>query len=75
MPGIEEVKPVQDAGTPIPGEGAPTSLNPTEQAAREQGWMSKDEWVAAGKDPEEHRSAREFRERGDFFKRISDQNR
>ena len=60
----------------VPGtDVAPATMNPDEAAARTQGWMSKDEWVAAGNDPELHRPAREFRERGDFFKRISDQNR
>ena len=61
--------------TPAVQVDAPIALNPDEQAARTQGWLSKDEWTAAGNDPELHRPAKEFKERGDFFKRISDQNR
>lgn len=71
---VKTVEPVVDAGTAIPGE-THISLNPTEAQAKAQGWMTKEEWVEAGNDPEDHRPAREFKERGDFFKRISDQNR
>lgn len=72
----EEVK--QDAidqGTKIEGEGAGQSLAPVEQEALNNGWMTKEQWVAAGHPEEEHRSAREWNERGSLFKRINDQNR
>lgn len=44
--------------------------SPTEVAARESGWVTKDEWVAQGKDPDAWRSAREFQERGELFEEI-----
>ncbi len=45
-------------------------LSPVAQQAMEQGWLPKDEWIAAGRDPEEHRSAKEFVERGELYKSI-----
>lgn len=62
-----------DQGTPIQGE-AP-QYTATEQKAMEQGWMPLDKWTEAGRDPSEHRSAREFQDRGELLKRIQDQNK
>lgn len=42
----------------------------TELAAREAGWVTKDEWVAQGKNPEDWRSAKEYQERGELFDEI-----
>lgn len=70
----EEVK-QGDAGTKIEGEAPAQSLSPTESEALNNGWMTKEQWVAAGHPEEEHRSAREWNERGSLFKRINDQNR
>lgn len=44
--------------------------SPIEEKARSQGWVSKDEWVASGKHPDEWRSAREYAERGELFEEI-----
>jgi hypothetical protein len=38
--------------------------------AMEQGWLPKDQWEESGKDPSEWRSAKEFKERGEFFSTI-----
>lgn len=51
-------------------ETAAPVVNPVEQAAREAGWVSKDEWVARGKNPDDWRSAKEFQERGELFDEI-----
>lgn len=45
-------------------------LSPIEQTAREQGWVSKEEWIAEGKDESAWRSAREFNDRGELYKSI-----
>lgn len=44
--------------------------SPIEVAARSSGWVTKDEWIAQGKDPNEWRSAREYQERGELFEEI-----
>jgi hypothetical protein len=44
--------------------------SPTELQARDQGWVSKDEWVATGKSEDEWRPAKEFVDRGELFKSI-----
>ncbi len=46
------------------------TLEPMEEQAREQGWVSKDEWEASGRDAGDHRSAKEFVERGELYKSI-----
>ena len=45
-------------------------VDPVEAEAREQGWVNNDEWVAQGKDPNEHRSAKEFKERGEIYRSL-----
>ena len=49
--------------------------DPIEVEAMEQGWLPKDQWVEAGKNPDEHRSAKEFKERGELFKTIHQNKR
>lgn len=44
--------------------------DPIEVAARADGWVSKEEWEAAGKNLNEWRSAREFKDRGELFSEI-----
>jgi hypothetical protein len=53
------------------GEQVP-QLSPIEQKALDQGWRPKEEWDG---NPDEWRSAKEFLDRGEFFKKIDDQNR
>jgi hypothetical protein len=43
-----------------------------EARAAEQGWRPKDEWEG---EPDDWRTAREFLDRGEFFKKIEDQSR
>jgi hypothetical protein len=57
------------------GLGAPAiepQLTEIEARAVEQGWRPKDEWDG---EPDDWRTAREFLDRGEFFKKIDDQNR
>ena len=44
--------------------------SPLEQTALDQGWVPKEEWVQAGKDPEDWRPAKEFVDRGELYKTI-----
>jgi len=52
-----------------------TTYSATETSAMEQGWLPKDQWEESGKDPAEWRSAKEFQERGEFYKTIHQQKR
>ena len=45
-------------------------ISPTEATAREQGWVSKEEWEADGKDGDAWRPAKEFVDRGELYKSI-----
>jgi hypothetical protein len=45
-------------------------VDPVEEQAKEQGWVTKEEWVAQGKDEKDHRTAKEFVERGELYKSI-----
>ena len=45
-------------------------VSPIEATAREQGWVSKEEWEADGKDGEAWRPAKEFVDRGELYKSI-----
>lgn len=45
-------------------------ISPTEQEARDQGWVSKEEWTDGGRDEGEWRPAKEFVERGEIFKSL-----
>jgi len=53
--------------TPVVETPEYTSL---EQEVMGQGWLPKEQWVEAGNDPDEWRTAREFKERGEFFQTI-----
>lgn len=44
--------------------------NPHEEQARDQGWVSKEEWVADGRAESDWRPAKEFVERGEIFKSL-----
>ena len=45
--------------------------SPIETQAMDQGWLPKDEWEAQGNDPNDHRSAKEFVERGEIYRSLS----
>lgn len=44
--------------------------NPVEMQAREQGWVSKEEWVESGRDESDWRPAKEFIDRGELYRSI-----
>lgn len=54
------------------GQNTEVQFTEIEAKAAEQGWRPKDEWEG---EPDDWRTAREFLDRGEFFKRIEDQNR
>ena len=62
----------EDVKQEVTEQAAP---DPVEVEAMEQGWLPKDQWVEAGKNPDEHRSAKEFKERGELFKTIHQNKR
>ena len=51
------------------------AVNPEETKATEDGWMPLEKWTEAGNTPESHRSAREFNDRGELLRKITDQNK
>lgn len=51
-------------------EVAEVVVSPTETNAREQGWVSQEEWEAEGKDVDAWRPAKEFVDRGELYKSI-----
>lgn len=44
--------------------------SPVETQARDQGWVSKEEWAESGRDESEWRPAKEFVDRGELYKSI-----
>ena len=79
---IKEEVVEQDLQEAIEGEGSTETpeeevpyVSPAEEQARENGWVPKEEWVAAGHDPDEWRSAREFNDRGELINSIKTLNR
>lgn len=49
---------------------AVAQIDPVAEQATAQGWVPKEDWVAAGKSPEDWRPAKEFVERGELYKSI-----
>lgn len=47
-----------------------TTSDPVETQARDQGWVSKEEWVESGRTESEWRPAKEFVDRGELYKSI-----
>jgi len=62
-----EKEPAKEPAVPNNEPPAPTA---TEAEALEQGWMPEDDWVAAGRDPDEWRNAREFVDRGKLLNEL-----
>lgn len=60
-----------DAG---PTQATPVEVTPTpdpvESQARDQGWVSKEEWVESGRDESDWRPAKEFIDRGELYRSI-----
>lgn len=65
-------KPVEKEVVPTEEEAVveEPQYSEVETEVMEQGWLPKDKWVEAGRDPDEWRSAKEFKERGEFFSTI-----
>lgn len=63
-------KPATAIETELVVEQEAVELTPTEQAAKEQGWVPKEEWVEAGNSPDDWRSAKEFQDRGELYKSL-----
>jgi len=68
-PEVKEPEEVLESPEPEVNDDPPAP-SAMELAAREQGWMPQEDWVAAGKDPDEWRSAREFVDRGELLKQL-----
>lgn len=68
----EEVKPEVTPEAPAPE--AP-QYSAEETRALQDGWKPLEVWTEAGNDPKDHRSAREYNDRGELLKRISEQTR
>ena len=49
---------------------APVVPSEVEVSAREQGWVSEEEWVESGRSADEWRPAKEFVDRGELYKSI-----
>lgn len=45
-------------------------IDPVEEQAREQGWVSKEEWVEAGRSADDWKPAKEFVRTGELYKSI-----
>lgn len=72
----EEVKNDQVVETPEVSETQAQEVAQPSQAevtAREQGWVSKEEWVAAGKDAGKWRTAEHYVDRGELIRSLSEQ--
>ena len=63
-----EVK-VETPAAEVKVEAAPEP-SPVESQARDQGWVSKEEWVELGRPEDDWRPAKEFVERGELYKSI-----
>lgn len=59
---------VEESATTVVVE--PAEPTEAENLASSFGWQPKEEWVAAGKDPEDWRSAKEFNERGELYQSL-----
>lgn len=62
----QEVQQNDDPGIPVPGEVS---------KAAPKGWMSKEDWVAAGRDPDDWVSEKEYQARQSFFDKIEELKR
>lgn len=64
---VVETKQEEKTTTPVPSQD--------EIRATSDGWMPLDKWVEAGNSEKDHRSAREFNDRGELLRKISEQNK
>jgi hypothetical protein len=49
---------------------AAVTADPVESQARDQGWVSKEEWVSSGREAEDWKPAKEFVRTGELYKSI-----
>jgi uncharacterized protein (DUF1778 family) len=66
----EELKPKEEEKKEEEKKEEIPQFSEVEEEAMDQGWQPKEQWVADGKNPDEWRSAKEFKERGEFFSTI-----
>jgi hypothetical protein len=66
----EVVQPVEGEQAPVVTEQQEPVHTELEQQAMAQGWQDKEAWVEAGHAPEDHRSAREFVDRGELLGKL-----
>lgn len=71
----EAKKPEEEIVPEVVEEVVEPQPSAEEQRAMSDGWMPVDKWVAAGNSEKDHRSAREFNDRGELLRKISEQNR
>jgi len=69
-----EVKEVTPPVEPVEKDEAPV-LSELEQQAVAKGWKPLEDWVGNGGSEQDHRSAKEFLDRGELLDRIKDQSR
>jgi hypothetical protein len=67
---LEAPADVGDSKDVTPESAVVVTPDPTELTARDQGWVSKEEWVESGRDAAEWRPAKEFVDRGELYKSI-----
>jgi hypothetical protein len=61
---VEEPKQEEVVPTPV-------EVSPVETEARDQGWVSKEEWVESGRSETDWKTAKDFIKDGEFIKTIS----
>ena len=66
----EELEPKKEEVVEKKEEVLEPEYSEVEVDAMDQGWLPKDKWEESGRDPAEWRSAKEFKERGEFFSTI-----
>lgn len=75
---VDETKPVEGQAPETPQVETPQVETPeyteTEQAAISQGWQDEKTWVESGHDAKDHRSAREFLDRGELLGKLRANN-
>lgn len=78
MEGLEQAPEAQDQLDDQPEqqeEQNEPQLNPDEDKARSGGWRPKEDWIEAGNDADDWKSARSFNEYGDLISSIKSQKR
>lgn len=70
-PQVDETKPTETKTEEV----KEPEWSQLELEVMDQGWVPKEQWVEAGNSPDDWRSAKEFKERGELFSKIHQLNR